>query len=601
VRSATHSAVLVLAWTASAFWVWHYVDRGWWPNNGGAFGLSAERVLAGELPHRDFDEIYTGGVSFLNALAFKVLGTSMTAMRRVLFVFFLAWIPSVYWIATRFAGALVAGLMTLLAAGWSMCIYTEPIANWYNLFFATFGLASLLRWFETGRRRWLAVVGACAGLSILAKIVGIFFLIAACATVLFTEQTANRQKPAPDDGRRSAPATAYRVGIALALCAGVFLLGAIVFRWHGTAGLLHFVLPNALLAAVLVRNEIAGPAGSATTRFREHVRLMAPVVLGLAAVVLPFLVPYAMTGSLGDLVNGLFVAPRKRLDVMVIPPPMFSWASLPVLAMLAWVPRWPRRPAWLLAGALAVAGVAWIVGRDPNEVEPPLVESLRAIAPAAVVAGTLPLIFRRTRDDLRSAPVFASLAVTGFCSLVQFPVAMPIYFCFVIPLALLAALAVFDERRSAARASLVVAILTYLVLAISAVEHIHEEDVAKLDVDRAGGILVKPGDAKQYRELVELVRSLAGGDAIYATPDCPEVYFLSGSRSPTRTSYDFFDEPEGRVRRIEESLVRNGVRVVVLNRLPQFSGPPPAELLARLAEAYPQTAVVGNFEVRWKP
>ena len=55
--------VLLIVWLAGALYGWHYLDRGWWPNNAGAFALSAERVLDGDLPHRDFDEIYTGGTN----------------------------------------------------------------------------------------------------------------------------------------------------------------------------------------------------------------------------------------------------------------------------------------------------------------------------------------------------------------------------------------------------------------------------------------------------------------------------------------------------------------------------------------------------------
>jgi hypothetical protein len=41
----------------------------------------------------------------------------------------------------------VAGLFTLLAATWSLPIYSEPITS-YNPFLATHGLAALLRYFE---------------------------------------------------------------------------------------------------------------------------------------------------------------------------------------------------------------------------------------------------------------------------------------------------------------------------------------------------------------------------------------------------------------------------------------------------------------------
>src|SRR5262249_19830972 len=169
-------AALLFVWITGGLYVWHYLDRGWWPNNAGAISLSAERVLKGEMPHRDFDEIYTGGVDYLHALAFKLLGTNFASMRRVLFALFLTCIPTVYFIANRFTSPVTAGIVSLLAVTWSLPIYSEPIASWYNLFFATHGAAALLRYLETDRQRWLFIAGVCGGLSCLAKIIGLYFL-----------------------------------------------------------------------------------------------------------------------------------------------------------------------------------------------------------------------------------------------------------------------------------------------------------------------------------------------------------------------------------------------------------------------------------------
>jgi len=106
---------------------------------------------------------------------------------------------------------------------------------------------------------------------------------------------------------------------------------------------------------------------------------------------------------------------------------------------------------------------------------------------------------------------------------------------------------------------------------------------------------------QQYEALVKVVRTLATGEYIFATPDCPEVYFLSGFRNPTRTTYDFFDDPTRRAERIRDTLARAHVGVVVLNWRPQYSGPPPAELVTHLREDYPKAVMVGAFEVRWRP
>src|SRR5215467_9836786 len=65
------------------------LKRGWYPHDEGTLAQSAERVLYGEIPHKNFDEIYTGGLTFLNAAAFHFFGTNLVALRYVSFVVFL--------------------------------------------------------------------------------------------------------------------------------------------------------------------------------------------------------------------------------------------------------------------------------------------------------------------------------------------------------------------------------------------------------------------------------------------------------------------------------------------------------------------------------
>src|SRR5262252_423508 len=107
------SYVLVLAvvWLVSGLYMGTHVKRGWVPHDEGTLGLSAERALQGELPHRDFDD-YTGGLTFLHVLAFRVWGINSGAMRNLLLVFFLAWVPAVFYVASRFSAALSAGVVT---------------------------------------------------------------------------------------------------------------------------------------------------------------------------------------------------------------------------------------------------------------------------------------------------------------------------------------------------------------------------------------------------------------------------------------------------------------------------------------------------------
>ncbi len=61
---------LLGVWLVCVVYFVFFVFRGWIPVDEGLLAQTAERVLAGELPHRDFDDCYTGGLAIFYAAAF---------------------------------------------------------------------------------------------------------------------------------------------------------------------------------------------------------------------------------------------------------------------------------------------------------------------------------------------------------------------------------------------------------------------------------------------------------------------------------------------------------------------------------------------------
>jgi hypothetical protein len=51
--------VLLVVWAVGCAYVFHLLDRNWIAYDDGLLAQSAERVLRGEMPHRDFAEVYT--------------------------------------------------------------------------------------------------------------------------------------------------------------------------------------------------------------------------------------------------------------------------------------------------------------------------------------------------------------------------------------------------------------------------------------------------------------------------------------------------------------------------------------------------------------
>ncbi len=651
----------VAVWVAALAHALLWLDRGWFPHDLGSVAHPAQRVLLGELPHRDFDDVYTGGLAFLNALGFRVLGESATSARWVVLAAFSAWVPVVWAVARVFAGPWLAAATTLLAASWTLPLYAEGMPSWYNLFLATASLWALLRFALGGGRRWLFWAGAAAGASILFKVIGLYAVAAGLLSLAWLEGVGRRDGGAgagrehPADGfldrsraggpDRSAPLdrradALYRWFVAAASLALVAMVAGLVARAMGAGGLLRFGLPALAAPLVLAWGARRATGLPSRERFAALLGSIIPYALGVAAALAPFLALYAFSGALGDLYQGVFVLPRRRLADA-------SWPGLRggavgmalaavTLAAVVWAPRLRGRAAGLAALAMALAGVVALALSGVLRVYLALWAGLWWLPPFAAVAGAVALVRgghgappRGTEIRGPSAVwangVYLALAAYGLASLVEVPFAAPIYFFFAAPLMALLALALAGDgahgavagasphdaagaARSLWLAGVVCLLLGFTVLRLAPgfVRHLglqpaRHDQTETLRIPRGGGLRVDAAARDEIEEVVALVDALAAGPYVYAAPDAPEIYVLTGRRNPTRTLFDFLDpDPETHTRRTLAALDSTGVAVAIINRRPFFSDPVSPELVAGLQARYPMAREVGRFLVVWR-
>ncbi|HSW29740.1 MAG TPA: glycosyltransferase family 39 protein [Longimicrobiales bacterium] len=612
-------AVWVLAMLHALVWL----DRGWFPHDLGSVAHPAQRVLLGELPHRDFDDVYTGGLAFLNALGFRIMGESAMSARWVLLAAYAAWVPAVWALARRFARPWLAAAATLLAASWTLPVYAEAMPSWYNLFLGTASLWALVRFADGGGRRWLFWAGAAAGGSILFKVIGLYTVAAGLLGLAWLED-AGRPHAVGGAGRRAD--ALYRWFLAAGSLALVALVAGLVARAMGAAGLLRFGVPALAAPLVLAWAARRATGVASRDRFAELLRTAAPFALGVAAALAPFLVLYAAVGALDDLYRGVFVLPRRRLADAAWPGlrgvVVGIALSAAALAAVVLAPRVRARTGKLLAAAAAVAGVAALALSGMPRVYLAVWEGLWWLPPFVAAAGAVALV-RSGRAGAGAGAgmhqdpggwantVYLALAAYGLASLVEIPFAAPVYFFFAAPLMVLVALALAGARprpsRPAWLGGLVCLLLAFTLLRLAPgfVRHLglqpaRHDQTETLRIPRGGGLRVDAAARDEIEEVVAMVDALASGPFVYATPDAPEIYVLTGRRNPTRTLFEFLDpEPETRVARTLEALDRSGVRVAVINRRPFFSGPVSPELVAGLQARYPMAREVGRFLVVW--
>jgi len=592
-RVRLDTTTLVVVWAVAVAYVLPFVHRGWVAHDDGAFAQSALRVLAGELPHRDFDELYTGGLTWVHAAAMWAFGPSLASLRLVFLAGFVAWVPAYHLLAARFVSPPLAALTTLTAVAWTVPNDFSSRPSWYNLFCATFGVLALLRHVDTGRRRWLVLAGVAGGLSCAAKIVGVYFLVAGVLFLVYREQVLS-------SGRRS------RAMIVLKAAAAGLLGAALVWTIApvlGATGVVELALPPAAMAGFVAWSEARDGGGDLGPRLRALAALVGPFLAGAALPIALLLVPFVRAGAVGDLVRGVFVTPQQRIAFATFPlPPLVAVAvAVPYGLLLARARApWTADRVVPLAALLALLLAATRVGPAFSAVW----LSAQPLAIVAALGAWLVLTTVRLSATARQELVLVALAM-GFVGLVQVPYAAPMYFAYAAPLVLLALVGVVARLPHAPGLPHVCVLAFYGAYAVLALNpgYLYDFGLGFGRYEATGtvsGLHVRPDHAVVYADLLDLVRRHRRGPAIFAGPDAPEVYVLAGARNPTRTLFDFLaPEPTGEA--LVATLAAHDVTVAVVNEEPFFSHPLSDDVRTALARAYPASARVGQFVVRWKP
>jgi hypothetical protein len=610
-RSTTIAALAL--WILCAVYASQFIYRGWIPHDEGTIGQSAERVLAGELPHRDFEEVYTGGLTYLHAAGMKIFGVNLRSPRLVEFAFFMAFLAAVYAIGRRVASVAGALMAMALVTVWSLPNYFVSLPSWYNLFLATYGLLALLHYLETGLRRWLVIAGMCGGLSMLAKISGVFYLAGGLLFLAYLEQPPGvRATPAGRGASRLWIVLAIGAGSCLALLAVALASGKVNSRF------ISLFVPALFVGLFVVWNEWAAGAGRVSERVSRLWSLYWPFIAGAVLPLFAFVLFYWTQDAVADLVRGVFILPQRRLgDTSWPPPSMATWGlSVPyAILVLAGRHRAIQRQAPAAVALAILLGVMLLVGYRPA-VNTAVSLAARSMTMVAVVTGIWLLAVRRDEGDASTlashgSRIFLLITMAATVALVQFPYATPTYFFYAAPMTILAIMTViYAQPHSPMRLHLGVAVF-FLIFAAAFMNrsYVGYRDVswafvpyradATLDLER-GGLRVPASDKQTYEGVMRLLEEHAAGGTIYAGPDCPEIYFLSGFPNPTPVIFDFLASAHQDASRMEALLAKAPIRAAVINTGSVFSPPLDPAVVALLERRFPSSEKIGRFVVRFE-
>jgi hypothetical protein len=601
--------IFLFVWLLSAIYMGLNLNRGWDPHDEGTLGQSAERVLHGEMPHRDFDDPYTGGLAYIDALIFKVFGVNLFWLRLFLFVCFLAWVPAIYALAREFLSPWPAGAVTLVAVAWSVPNYTAAMPSWFNLFLATFGSLALAKYIRKPAIRWLILAGLCGGCSFLIKSIALYYIAGALLFFVYREQSLSRIENVPP--RRTPLYLAF-----LAFCLSVFILALIklVFTIGEPAEYLHFVFPGATIALLILYRERTSPTPSDLSRLKALLRMAIPFLVAAIVPVALFFIFYWYHHALASLMNGLFVTPFRRLSTAQLTPYGVVFEYPAVLAALLTVEAAKLRgqPRRVLSIFLAVLAALVLFASRSNDLA--YIVSLTSavgVIPVLVLAALIVLLAIRsfashnTDSDQRLALL---LSMAALFSLIQFPYSSVGYFLYVAPIAILLAAALLSRLSHPPRIILSTAIVFYLLFSVFVIRPHHrgahrrpDPDDTVLTLPRVGGLKVPKKAADEYMELIPFVRNVAGDSPIFAGPDCPEIYFFAGIRNSTPIIFDSLLDPQDYDKDMKSLFDRpDFLKVAVTHDTDTAVAYQTGVLRSLAVTRFPNSRKIGSFTVYWR-
>lgn len=600
------------------YWIALYGFVGWIAWDEGSLGQMAERIILGELPHIDFDCMYTGLLSLTHAAWYQVTGVELPALRYFLFITHYLFLAAIYYATLRISGRLLwAVLLTLMLMLWGALQYPTSMPSWQSLHLTVASALCLMLYERRPHRGWVFLAGVLCALSILVKITGLYWVMALGYYWVYRNQS--------DCGHLSGWSFKMRLsGVACFILAALFipplLVGILCLRPFRLDLFLYYVLPFVGLSAAVSYRELFVPRVSPALRIVGLLRVVGPYLLGLAVPLLLYLAFYASRGGVMALLNGVFVQPFTRLSDATHPPPSIVWLmvlwllALLVLASLRCGAGRVQQVASFLTVVAVLAGClfdgGWIA----------VWECLRWAAPMACFIPLFALLRGRAKaaEELgkRSYAYLVLLAgALASLNLLQYPFAERIYFLYVIPgLALLLMVSCVAFRDAAKRlhwiagalaTALIVFSWFYLAKAPRALfGYAPYEDYVGIDAPR-DGLKVDPSDYIIYYELGAYIERYAKDDRyIYAFPDCPEVYFLYEKRNPTRALFDFLgrDESEYADAALLEQLAAKNVNLAVLHLKSYFSRSPSQATVDELQKRFPYGKLLsgGKFLVLWR-
>jgi hypothetical protein len=550
-------AALITVLLVSSIIMITYHNRFWAPADEGNYAHVAERLISGQVLHRDVQDVHAGYINFVNAAAFSLFGVRMVSMRYPLALLTVIQAGLMFLVLKRggIPTALIGGLaLTSL----SFVQFLNPTPNWYTLFL-TVAIVAWLAWNPVGLRRPHIVTGFLVGTAFLFRQLSGVFLASGILVFLLLEK--------PGTGASAVPRLA-RAMLALIAAGNAWY----ILRVTDPIGWILFgVWPLVVVLWAWFRTSRSD---------REVLALLRDLSIGGFISGSPLLAYHFVHGSLDDWFRDSFGAAT----------------SLPALDFM-------KRPGYLMLGILSWRG--FHSGELDRVINAGLYTCLLLIS---AVLGVL--LFRGLVRGSAASNHPLTLIAT-FYALVSLHYQVPIYLFYTVGLSLAAILLLTAESHAGTRwltvavSTMIAGAALYYQAAMPLTRHLQgmvagerRFPVTALSSSVAG-LYVEDTEARLYQSLVRLIdRETEPGDTIFVFPTDAQLYFLSRRTNP----FKFYNTALG-IRSAADlesvlHLIRcNPPKLVFSNPEDKYNTRESVQIAALVENRFQRVAVIPPFHV----
>ena len=489
------AAGLLLVATLSASVVGYFYDQFSYLPDDGTYAYIASRVLAGDVLNRDIQDIHAGYITFFNAAALKIFGSSLLSLRIPLVIVTIAQALLAFWFVRNVHIGL-AILCGAVMASLTFVQFLNPTANWYCLFFVVVIILLLDSTASSSRFR-LILIGAMVGLVFLTRQLNGVMVGVAVLTYLLHEMSAHSVGD-------------NRLATRIILGPLIFVLGIYTWRATDSAG---FVLMG--IWPLLVGTYVAITARVSN---QDVVRITGCLLLGALLAATPLVAYHVWHGSVANFIDDVVVSAIALSNLGFIGQSQYLTYGLDSVIQI------------ISSGlpAKIMNGVFWL---------------FLIVAPAILGVSILAMLIRGRKLPIGQPLVFVSV----FYVLVSVHYQIPIYLFYSSALTLIALLLASCLWRQRFHVVIVVFVALCVVIGLfyqagqplsrgldGILEGQRESRSPVCPIAKAGLRLEARQCATYTRVLAAINRYANSDDTIFALPYGPEIYFLSGLNAPVR-------------------------------------------------------------------